>query len=85
MRAVHAGWCQSRQERGEEKQHNWFMLYIDMYIMNLDDNHTVLFSHFSVDRLCSPQASDIILDPMCGTGAIPLEVSHIYTYTTILL
>ncbi|XP_034079821.1 THUMP domain-containing protein 3 [Gymnodraco acuticeps] len=24
-------------------------------------------------RLCSPQASDIILDPMCGTGAIPLE------------
>ncbi|KAM4588123.1 tRNA (guanine(6)-N(2))-methyltransferase THUMP3 isoform 1-T3 [Odontesthes bonariensis] len=24
-------------------------------------------------RLCEPQASDIILDPMCGTGAIPLE------------
>ncbi|GLD64437.1 THUMP domain-containing protein 3 [Lates japonicus] len=24
-------------------------------------------------RLCKPQASDIILDPMCGTGAIPLE------------
>ncbi|XP_054473249.1 THUMP domain-containing protein 3 [Anoplopoma fimbria] len=24
-------------------------------------------------RLCQPQTSDIILDPMCGTGAIPLE------------
>ncbi|XP_034389349.1 THUMP domain-containing protein 3 [Cyclopterus lumpus] len=24
-------------------------------------------------RLCKPQASDIIIDPMCGTGAIPLE------------
>ncbi|KAM4612993.1 tRNA (guanine(6)-N(2))-methyltransferase THUMP3 isoform 1-T2 [Polymixia lowei] len=24
-------------------------------------------------RLCKPQAADIILDPMCGTGAIPLE------------
>ncbi|XP_047439489.1 THUMP domain-containing protein 3 [Mugil cephalus] len=24
-------------------------------------------------RLCKPQVSDIILDPMCGTGAIPLE------------
>ncbi|KAJ7999210.1 hypothetical protein DPEC_G00213090 [Dallia pectoralis] len=24
-------------------------------------------------RLCRPQASDVILDPMCGTGAIPLE------------
>ncbi|XP_041836444.1 THUMP domain-containing protein 3 [Melanotaenia boesemani] len=24
-------------------------------------------------RLCNPQVSDIILDPMCGTGAIPLE------------
>lgn len=24
-------------------------------------------------RLCKPQPSDIILDPMCGTGAIPLE------------
>lgn len=30
----------------------------------------------SFDRLCKPQASDIILDPMCGTGAIPLEVRH---------
>jgi len=30
----------------------------------------------SVCRLCKPQASDIILDPMCGTGAIPLEVRH---------
>ncbi|RXM28411.1 THUMP domain-containing protein 3, partial [Acipenser ruthenus] len=24
-------------------------------------------------RLCKPQPSDIIIDPMCGTGAIPLE------------
>ncbi|XP_076003522.1 tRNA (guanine(6)-N(2))-methyltransferase THUMP3 [Genypterus blacodes] len=24
-------------------------------------------------RLCKPEASDVILDPMCGTGAIPLE------------
>uniref|UniRef100_A0A8C6U4S5 THUMP domain containing 3 n=1 Tax=Neogobius melanostomus TaxID=47308 RepID=A0A8C6U4S5_9GOBI len=24
-------------------------------------------------RLCKPQPSDIILDPMCGTGTIPLE------------
>lgn len=24
-------------------------------------------------RMCKPQASDVILDPMCGTGAIPLE------------
>ncbi|XP_068449491.1 tRNA (guanine(6)-N2)-methyltransferase THUMP3 [Clinocottus analis] len=24
-------------------------------------------------RLCKPQTSDIIIDPMCGTGAIPLE------------
>lgn len=30
----------------------------------------------SFDRLCKPHASDIILDPMCGTGAIPLEVRH---------
>ncbi|XP_027719533.1 THUMP domain-containing protein 3 [Vombatus ursinus] len=24
-------------------------------------------------RLCSPQPTDIIIDPMCGTGAIPIE------------
>ncbi|XP_078270513.1 tRNA (guanine(6)-N(2))-methyltransferase THUMP3 isoform X2 [Rhinoraja longicauda] len=24
-------------------------------------------------RLCSPQLTDIIIDPMCGTGAIPIE------------
>ncbi|XP_036594621.1 THUMP domain-containing protein 3 [Trichosurus vulpecula] len=24
-------------------------------------------------RLCSPQPTDIIVDPMCGTGAIPIE------------
>ncbi|KAG7494869.1 THUMP domain-containing protein 3 [Solea senegalensis] len=24
-------------------------------------------------RLCNPQPSDVIVDPMCGTGAIPLE------------
>ncbi|KAJ8361178.1 hypothetical protein SKAU_G00177030 [Synaphobranchus kaupii] len=24
-------------------------------------------------RLCKPQVSDVIIDPMCGTGAIPLE------------
>uniref|UniRef100_A0A673NJN9 THUMP domain-containing protein 3-like n=1 Tax=Sinocyclocheilus rhinocerous TaxID=307959 RepID=A0A673NJN9_9TELE len=24
-------------------------------------------------RLCKPQVSDVIVDPMCGTGAIPLE------------
>ncbi|XP_068170491.1 tRNA (guanine(6)-N2)-methyltransferase THUMP3 [Antennarius striatus] len=24
-------------------------------------------------RLCNPQLSDVIIDPMCGTGAIPLE------------
>ncbi|XP_062328850.1 THUMP domain-containing protein 3 isoform X2 [Osmerus eperlanus] len=24
-------------------------------------------------RLCKPEPSDVILDPMCGTGAIPLE------------
>ncbi|CAL8338833.1 unnamed protein product [Merluccius merluccius] len=24
-------------------------------------------------RLCNPQPSDVILDPMCGTGALPLE------------
>ncbi|KAM6980742.1 tRNA (guanine(6)-N(2))-methyltransferase THUMP3 [Aplochiton taeniatus] len=24
-------------------------------------------------RMCKPQPSDVILDPMCGTGAIPLE------------
>lgn len=37
----------------------------------------------SFDRLCKPQASDIILDPMCGTGAIPLEVRrHIDTITS---
>ncbi|XP_023646793.1 tRNA (guanine(6)-N2)-methyltransferase THUMP3 [Paramormyrops kingsleyae] len=24
-------------------------------------------------RLCKPQISDVIIDPMCGTGAIPLE------------
>lgn len=35
----------------------------------------------SFDRLCKPQASDIILDPMCGTGAIPLEVRcHVDSY-----
>nr|XP_035957947.1 THUMP domain-containing protein 3-like [Halichoerus grypus]XP_035957948.1 THUMP domain-containing protein 3-like [Halichoerus grypus]XP_035957949.1 THUMP domain-containing protein 3-like [Halichoerus grypus]XP_035957950.1 THUMP domain-containing protein 3-like [Halichoerus grypus] len=25
-------------------------------------------------RLCAPQPTDIIVDPMCGTGAIPIEV-----------
>lgn len=25
-------------------------------------------------RLCDPQPTDIIVDPMCGTGAIPIEV-----------
>lgn len=25
-------------------------------------------------RLCDPQPTDIIIDPMCGTGAIPIEV-----------
>ncbi|XP_015284083.1 PREDICTED: THUMP domain-containing protein 3-like, partial [Gekko japonicus] len=24
-------------------------------------------------RLCDPQPADIIIDPMCGTGAIPIE------------
>ncbi|XP_062854198.1 THUMP domain-containing protein 3 [Trichomycterus rosablanca] len=24
-------------------------------------------------RLCNPEISDVIIDPMCGTGAIPLE------------
>ncbi|XP_035244515.1 THUMP domain-containing protein 3 isoform X1 [Anguilla anguilla] len=24
-------------------------------------------------RLCKPQVSDVVIDPMCGTGAIPLE------------
>ncbi|XP_067855080.1 THUMP domain-containing protein 3 [Heptranchias perlo] len=24
-------------------------------------------------RLCNPQSTDIIIDPMCGTGAIPIE------------
>ncbi|XP_041946184.1 THUMP domain-containing protein 3 isoform X1 [Alosa sapidissima] len=26
-------------------------------------------------RLCKPQVSDVIIDPMCGTGAIPVEGS----------
>lgn len=26
-------------------------------------------------RLCDPQPTDIIVDPMCGTGAIPIEVT----------
>ncbi|XP_063071401.1 THUMP domain-containing protein 3 [Engraulis encrasicolus] len=26
-------------------------------------------------RLCNPQVSDVIIDPMCGTGAIPVEGS----------
>lgn len=25
-------------------------------------------------RLCDLQPADIIIDPMCGTGAIPIEV-----------
>ncbi|KAF6101395.1 THUMP domain containing 3 [Phyllostomus discolor] len=28
-------------------------------------------------RLCAPQPTDIIVDPMCGTGAIPIEDSSI--------
>lgn len=45
-------------------------------------DHRSAFYHVQADailsfnRLCKPQASDIILDPMCGTGAIPLEVRH---------
>lgn len=35
----------------------------------------ILYRLFCFIRLCKPQPSDIILDPMCGTGAIPLEVS----------
>ncbi|KAK7916706.1 hypothetical protein WMY93_012467 [Mugilogobius chulae] len=31
--------------------------------------HSVLWNV----KVCKPQPSDIILDPMCGTGAIPLE------------
>ncbi|KTG46255.1 hypothetical protein cypCar_00003856 [Cyprinus carpio] len=36
----------------------------------------ILFSivtHLLATRLCKPQVSDVIVDPMCGTGAIPLE------------
>lgn len=29
---------------------------------------------FLFSRLCAPQPTDIIVDPMCGTGAIPIEV-----------
>lgn len=29
---------------------------------------------FLLLRLCDPQPTDIIVDPMCGTGAIPIEV-----------
>lgn len=31
-------------------------------------------------RLCKPQPSDIILDPMCGTGAIPVEGAIEFSY-----
>jgi len=31
-------------------------------------------SGFLFLRLCDPQPTDIIVDPMCGTGAIPIEV-----------
>lgn len=44
-----------------------------IYILVL---YIYIYTLLSVDRLCKPQASDIILDPMCGTGAIPLEVRH---------
>lgn len=29
---------------------------------------------FSPSRLCEPKPTDVIVDPMCGTGAIPIEV-----------
>ncbi|XP_051873825.1 THUMP domain-containing protein 3 [Pristis pectinata] len=35
-------------------------------------------------RLCSPQLTDIIVDPMCGTGAIPIEGALEFTQSYFL-
>ncbi|XP_017568165.1 THUMP domain-containing protein 3 [Pygocentrus nattereri] len=35
-------------------------------------------------RLCKPQVSDVIVDPMCGTGAIPLEGVIEWTHSFFL-
>ncbi|XP_055503762.1 THUMP domain-containing protein 3 isoform X1 [Leucoraja erinacea] len=35
-------------------------------------------------RLCSPQLTDIIIDPMCGTGAIPIEGALEFTHSYFL-
>ncbi|MBN3311093.1 tRNA (guanine(6)-N(2))-methyltransferase THUMP3 [Amia ocellicauda] len=32
-------------------------------------------------RLCKPQMSDVVIDPMCGTGAIPLEGAIEWPYS----
>lgn len=53
---------------------------LDLINMQQCENYRLYYSHqyyFSlfVYRLCKPQISDVIVDPMCGSGAIPLEVS----------
>ncbi|XP_069796008.1 tRNA (guanine(6)-N2)-methyltransferase THUMP3 isoform X1 [Narcine bancroftii] len=35
-------------------------------------------------RLCSPQLTDVIVDPMCGTGAIPIEGALEFTHSYFL-
>lgn len=33
---------------------------------------------YNLLKLANPKTGDIIVDPMCGGGSIPIEVLHIY-------
>lgn len=33
---------------------------------------------YNLLKLANPKVGDIIVDPMCGGGSIPIEVLHIY-------
>lgn len=33
---------------------------------------------YNLLKLANPKPGDIIVDPMCGGGSIPIEVLHIY-------
>lgn len=34
---------------------------------------------YNLLKLANPKPGDVIVDPMCGGGSIPIEVLHIYS------
>lgn len=38
---------------------------------------------YNLLRLAHPNPGDIIIDPMCGSGSIPIEVIQIHLYFNI--